>query len=364
MKSRRGFGLALLLVGLLLASCTSGAPTPTGSALSGATTTPTLAQATGPSGLTPLPSLTTSAETTGLTQSPGIPTPVAYTTQTPAAQLPWAEQTYPDLGLRVSWPEGWPLLPDEGGLRFAPPGWKDRPWILLWREFDAPLEPAALETYVTQKLKGMRAPGDFRTAKLQVAGKQSVAVWGLTHICLQVYMPAAQRVYTVEFMPQLCAAGGSELNDLGQTFLDGLATTGSGSITPYHDSRLGIALQVPAGLRQGALGAAGYGGTGVLWLDSLSLEVLRVYWLRDASPDQIEQLVQRVIDDYPDVPISRSEAIVGGQKAVKLSNVPGQVASTDFFVAANGRVYRLSIPEYSTDLAQPMLDSLKFVPPV
>ena len=364
MKSRKGFGLALVLIGLLLASCTSGAATPTRTAPSGATLTPTLGQITQPPGPTATPSLAGSTETSGPAQSPAIPTPVAYTTQTPAAQLAWTQHAFPDLGLRVSWPEAWPILYDDGYRGFAPPGWTDKALIILGREFDAPVEPAALEGYVTQKLKAMPAPGDFRTTKVQVAGKQSLAVWGLTNVCLQVYLPLTQRVYTVEFVPELCAASGNELNDLGQTFLEGLATTGSGSTTPYDDSRLGIALQVPAGLMRGALGAAGYGGTGVLWLDSLSLEVLRVYWLRDASPDQIEQLVQRVIDDYPDVPITRSEATLGGQKAVKLSNVPGKVASTDFFVAANGRVYRLSIPEYSAELAKPMLDSLQFIPPV
>jgi predicted nucleic acid-binding protein len=329
----------------LLAACTSGAATP---ATTGATTPPTVAEAT---------------QTTGAIQSPATPTPVAYTTQTPAADLPWTQHAYPALGLRVSWPEGWPILHNEGRLDFEPPGLAQTPRIMLGREFDAPLEPAGLEAYVTQKLKGMPAPGDFRTAKLQVAGKQSLAVWGLTNVCLQVYLPLTQRVYALEFMPDLCAAGGNALNDLGQTFLDGLATTGSGTPAPYSDATLGVALDVPAGLKAESLTSGNPNETGVSWMDSLSTEVLRITRLHGAGSDQVEKLAQAVIDTYPGLSVTRSEATLGGQWAVKLSNVPGRVASTDFFAAAYGRVYRLSVPEPSAELAQPMLDSLRFIPP-
>ena len=345
MKQRKIFALAFVLVALLLAACTSGAATP---ATAGPTTPPTVAEAT---------------QTTGATQSPATLTPVAYTTQTPAAQLAWAQQSFPDLGLRVSWPQGWPVSRAEGSLRFALPGSADKPSITLGLEAGAPAEAAALESYVTQKLQGMPAPGDFHTAKLQVAGKQSVAVWGLTNVCLQVYLPVAQRVYMLEFMPQLCAAGGDKLNDLGQTFLDALATTGSGTPAPYSDAALGIALDVPAGLKAESLTSGNPNETGVSWMDSLGVEVLRITWLHDAGPDQVEKLAQAVIDAYPGLSVTRSEATLGGQKAVKLSNVPGRMASTDFFVAANGRVYRLSVPEPSAELAQPMLDSLRFIAP-
>lgn len=99
-------------------------------------------------------------------------------------------------------------------------------------------------------------------------------------------------------------------------------------------------------------------------LENWGENVLNVGWLYQSGPDQLEAIVQETIDSYPELDVARETIKVDGIEGVMLWPLPGTEATTQIYLAANGRLYRLIF--WSAPLnnqAQTLLDGLRFVEP-
>lgn len=90
--------------------------------------------------------------------------------------------------------------------------------------------------------------------------------------------------------------------------------------------------------------------------------LVRVEWLREASPIDLEAFAQGLRESFPTITVSQESVTVGGREGVVLSPIPGQVETAVIFVSANGRLYRIFYNTES-DLALKVVRSLTFVLP-
>lgn len=99
-------------------------------------------------------------------------------------------------------------------------------------------------------------------------------------------------------------------------------------------------------------------------LENWGENVLYVGWLYQSEPDQLEAIVQQTIDSYPELDVARETIKVDGIEGVMLWPLPGTEATTQIYLAANDRLYRLIFWSAPLDeQAQTLLDSLHFVEP-
>lgn len=99
-------------------------------------------------------------------------------------------------------------------------------------------------------------------------------------------------------------------------------------------------------------------------LENWGENVLYVGWLYQSEPDQLEAIVQQTIDSYPELDVARETIKVDGIEGVILWPLPGTEATTEIYVTANDRLYRLifwSAPLDEQD--QSLLNGLRFIEP-
>jgi hypothetical protein len=92
--------------------------------------------------------------------------------------------------------------------------------------------------------------------------------------------------------------------------------------------------------------------------------LMNVDWLYQISPDQLEAYIQQTIDGFPELAVNRETITVNGFEGVMLWPLPGTDATTQIFLVANERPYRLIFWSAPLDeQAQTLLDGLHFVEP-
>jgi hypothetical protein len=97
-------------------------------------------------------------------------------------------------------------------------------------------------------------------------------------------------------------------------------------------------------------------------VDGEKRSVLSVGWFYQASAQQLQTEVQKVLKEFPSRPIQQSTIQVDGHPAVALSGVPGMTGATYIFLAAQGRLYQLTYGKAALDaLGQTLLNNLHFV---
>lgn len=129
----------------------------------------------------------------------------------------------------------------------------------------------------------------------------------------------------------------------------------------YQNLVLGVSLNYPSALKivEPQYRFLTHGFTVV---DSEKRSVLSVAWLYQATAQQLQSEVQKVLKEFPGIPIQQSTIQVDGHPAVTLSGVPGMTGATYIFVAANGRLYQITYGKEALDtLGQTLLNNLHFV---
>ncbi|MCB9418958.1 MAG: hypothetical protein H6667_04100 [Ardenticatenaceae bacterium] len=92
--------------------------------------------------------------------------------------------------------------------------------------------------------------------------------------------------------------------------------------------------------------------------------LMNVDWLYQITPDQLEAYIQQTIDSYPELAVNRDTITINGIEGIMLWPLPGTDATTQIFLAANERPYRLIFWSAPLDeQAQTLLDGLHFVEP-
>lgn len=92
--------------------------------------------------------------------------------------------------------------------------------------------------------------------------------------------------------------------------------------------------------------------------------LLSVDWLYQAAPDQLETYVQESIDSFPELEVNREAITINGLNGVMLWPLPGTEATTQIYLAANDRLYRLIFWSAPLDeKAQALLNGLRFIEP-
>jgi hypothetical protein len=87
-------------------------------------------------------------------------------------------------------------------------------------------------------------------------------------------------------------------------------------------------------------------------------------WLYQATPDELETIVQQVINSYPELEVNRESITVNGREGVMLWPLPGTDTTTQIYLAANDRLYHLIFWNAPLDnQAQTLLDGLRFLEP-
>ncbi len=69
--------------------------------------------------------------------------------------------------------------------------------------------------------------------------------------------------------------------------------------------------------------------------------ILRVGWVYDATPEQIEDLIAQQIEGHPRLDIRRARVEIAGYKGVTLSPLPGLEPVSCSYLAVEGRVYEI-----------------------
>jgi hypothetical protein len=92
--------------------------------------------------------------------------------------------------------------------------------------------------------------------------------------------------------------------------------------------------------------------------------LLSVDWLYQAAPDQLETYVQESIDSFPELEVNREAITINGLNGVMLWPLPGTEATTQIYLAADDRLYRLIFWSAPLDeQAQMLLNGLRFIEP-
>ncbi len=154
--------------------------------------------------------------------------------------------------------------------------------------------------------------------------------------------------------------------------------------TRYENVVLGARLEYPAAWRltEDEYLLPTYGFT---LADKSGGLVLRVGWVHEAAPEQMELLIARQIQGHPGLDIQRVPVTIAGYSGVMLAPLPGIEPVTCIYLSVEGRVYEIwqraeprSIQETSlvaalrfetprqslTDLALPAADGLFLQAPV
>jgi len=69
--------------------------------------------------------------------------------------------------------------------------------------------------------------------------------------------------------------------------------------------------------------------------------LVRVEWLQDTSPAEIDLVVQKFMKSFAGIQVHRVRSSIGGHDAEILSPIPGQVETAAAFVSTNNRLYRI-----------------------
>lgn len=131
----------------------------------------------------------------------------------------------------------------------------------------------------------------------------------------------------------------------------------------YQNDVLGIALTYPTGyeLLEDEYLSPEYGFTVV---GPGRGPVLRISWLYLANPEQQEQLIEEIIQQFSDISIERTPVEIGGRSGVMLALVPGEVANTVVYVSTVERLYTIRYFKGMLDnLGRCLLDAVRFYPP-
>ena len=131
----------------------------------------------------------------------------------------------------------------------------------------------------------------------------------------------------------------------------------------YENPVLGVQLSYPANWRlsQDQYLFRTYGFT---LSDEEGSLILRVGWVYDASPEQIEDLVAETIRGNPGIDIQRAEVRVNGYEGVMLSPLPGINPVTCIYLVVDGRVYEIFYGSEEPDAqGWALLEGLEFKPP-
>lgn len=89
--------------------------------------------------------------------------------------------------------------------------------------------------------------------------------------------------------------------------------------------------------------------------------VLRISWLHQAAPEQQEQLVEEVIQQFSDLPVEQTPVEVDGRPGVMLAPVPGEVANTVIYLSASERLYNIRyFKDTLDDLGRCLLGGVHF----
>ena len=94
--------------------------------------------------------------------------------------------------------------------------------------------------------------------------------------------------------------------------------------------------------------------------------VARIALAYQATPAQIEELVQGLMTKYAEFPLVRAEVRVGGRSGVAVSGLPGTDPYTLIYVASGERVYRIGMWTESEGLderARDLLGRIEFAEP-
>lgn len=92
--------------------------------------------------------------------------------------------------------------------------------------------------------------------------------------------------------------------------------------------------------------------------------LMNVDWLYQIAPNQLEAYIQQIIDSYPELAVNRETITINGIEGIMLWPLPGTDATTQIFLVANERPYRLIFWSAPLDeQAQTLLDGLHFVEP-
>ncbi len=93
--------------------------------------------------------------------------------------------------------------------------------------------------------------------------------------------------------------------------------------------------------------------------------VARIAMHYNATPDQLEAVIQAKQAEYPEVPMTRASVKVGpGLSGIAIGPIPGGQVSTNIYVAANERVYQINYYGEKLDAqAHALLGSIRFSRP-
>ncbi len=153
---------------------------------------------------------------------------------------------------------------------------------------------------------------------------------------------------------------------LGMALLMGLSACRQEDATiwvEYENPVLGVQLEYPESwkLTEDQQRFPSYGFT--LSAEEGALR-LRVGWLHDASPEQIESLIARQIEGNPGLDIRRTSIEVAGHEGVKLSPLPGLEPVSCTYLVVEGRVYELwQRAEERTAQEEIVIETLRFETP-
>jgi hypothetical protein len=137
------------------------------------------------------------------------------------------------------------------------------------------------------------------------------------------------------------------------------------SVSTYINPVLGIEITAPGKLciYEQEYRSASYG---FVLLDPEVWEgaLFSANWLYQATPDELETVVQEVINSYPDLEVNRAPITVDGHEGVMLWPLPGIDTTTQIYLVANNRLYHLVfwIAQLNNQV-QSLLDGLHFVEP-
>lgn len=87
-------------------------------------------------------------------------------------------------------------------------------------------------------------------------------------------------------------------------------------------------------------------------------------WLHQASPEQQEQLIAEIIQQFSTISIEQTPVDIDGRPGVMLAPVPGEVANSVVYVSTVERLYTIRyFKDTLDDLGRCLLDTVRFYPP-
>ena len=283
----------------------------------------------------------------------------------------------PDVGTRLQVPADWEAQRYPGFYIVAPSdvgNLNPAEYLTVGLRGEVPLELDALEASLAAMFVEQGETNLF-TQTVEIDGETGVAFLSFQNLCAKVFVPVDGIVYELSLGYTLCDGGfGSELriNDFTRSIFDTVEFFSP--IDPpaapgpaYANEVLGVMLMDTFGLEvteDEELMPRDYGFT-VIERDVPEAEtlVMRVVVRRDIEAD-VEAAAERLLADFSELDITRSETIVDGYPAVVLAPVPGYIPNTYIYLTVNGRLYEIIYGGESLDArGQNLIDALRFVEP-